>query len=269
MATDIDNTLQVVLNWLTTTGLKLLGAVVVFIVAWIAIKIITKMLKKILSRSKIGDSAAGFLISVLKAIMWGIAVLTAVGQVVNLNSMITALGAAGLTASFALQGSLGNFVSGMQIIFSNPFVVGNYIAVDNKEGTVSRIDILNTTLISFDNKEIIIPNSKITSGIVVNFTSQPTRRLDLSYSVSYNTDLALVKSVLTKLIENDERILKEPEPIVAVGSHKDSSIEVMAKIWVNNEDYWALYWDMQERVKNAFDENNISIPFPQLDVHTK
>lgn len=265
----MDKLLEQIGTWLISAGLKLLAAGVIFVVGWWVTRLICKALRKIFDRSRIDPGAAGFIISILRVILMGVAILAAIGQLINISSMVAALGAVGLTASFALQGSLGNFVSGMQVIFSKPFSVGDFLSVGEYMGTVREINVLNTILVTIDNKAIVIPNSRMTSDVVVNFTAQKTRRLDLSYSVAYSTDLSLAKSILSDIIQKDERVLQDPAPIVAVGNHKDSSIEMVVKVWVSGEQYWDLYYDMQERVKNAFDENGIEIPFPQMDVHAK
>lgn len=267
--TSLDKILQSLLDWFLSTGGKLISAALIVLIGFWATKLICKSVRKILGKSKVDEGAAGFIVSVLRVVCWIVVALAAIGKLVSISSLVAALGAAGLTASFALQGSLSNFVSGMQVIFSHPFSVGDYLSIDGCEGTVSHIDVLNTTLHTIDNKEVIIPNSKITSGVVTNYSSQPTRRVDLSYGVSYKADLALVKGILAGLVGADERILSDPEPMIVVGEHRDSSVQIMARVWVNNADYWGVYFDMQEKVKLAFDDNGIVIPFPQLDVHNK
>ena len=145
--------------------------------------------------------------------------------------------------------------------------MGDYLAFGAYEGTVKRIEILYTTLSTFDNKEIIVPNSQITGGVVVNYTSGGTRRLDLSYGVSYRADLKRAKAILSGLAEKDPRVRKDPPPVIAVGELKESSVTVVAKLWCKQEDYWDLYYAMLESVKDAFDREKFSSPYPQLDVH--
>ena len=245
-------------------------AALIFIVGWFLARLAARLTKKAISRGKVDALVASFVGSLVKALVMIVAAVSAVAQLgINITSLVAALGAAGLTASFALQGSLSNLVSGMQIIFTKPFKMGDYLSFGTYEGTVKRIEILSTTLSTFDNKEVIIPNSMITSDVVVNFTSSGTRRLDLSYGVSYQSDLARVKEILRELVDGDQRVLREPEPLIAVGEMRDSSIVVVAKFWCKQEDYWPLYYTMQEAVKNAFDREGISIPYPQLDVHLK
>ena len=147
--------------------------------------------------------------------------------------------------------------------------MGDYLAFGTYEGTVKKIEILSTTLSTFDNKEVVIPNSMITSDVVVNFTRSGTRRLDLSYGVSYQADLKRAKEILKELVESDSRIFSDPAPLIAVGELRDSSVTVVCKVWCKEEDYWSIYYRMQEAVKAAFDQAGISIPYPQLDVHMR
>jgi len=254
-------------TWLLSAASKLLYAALILILAYVLIRILKKTLKRIFERSKADEAAAGFIISVIKYVCWGIAIIAAIGNIINLSNVVTALGAAGLTASFALQGSLSNFVSGVQIIFSRPFAVGDYLSVETYEGSVIKIDMLNTTLHTFDNKEVIIPNSKMTTDVVVNFSSQENRRLDLSYYVSFDTDLTAAKSVLYAVVDADKRVVRQPDPLIAVGKYGDNGIELVVKFWVPTKEYWNIYFDMQEKVKSAFDTNAIKIPLPQLEVH--
>jgi len=243
-------------------------AVLILLCGWWLARLAGKLTKKAMGKGPLDPLAASFVGSLVKGVVLIVAAVSAVAQLkINITSLVAALGAAGLTASFALQGSLSNFVSGMQIIFTRPFKMGDYLSFEGHEGTVKRIEILYTILATFDNKEIVVPNSKLTSSIVVNFTSNGTRRLDLNYGVSYQADLPLVKSLLEKTASADPRVLKEPAPIIAVGEWKESSVTVMMKLWCKQEDYWNLYFSMQEKVKEAFDGAGVPIPFPQLDVH--
>lgn len=256
------------LSWLGGFAWNCLAAALILFLGWQLSKLAANLTKKAVSRGKLDPLAVGFLGSLVKVLVMISAAVSAVAQLgVNITSLIAALGAAGLTASFALQGSLSNLVSGMQIIFTKPFKMGDYLAFGNCEGTVKRIEILYTTLSTFDNKEVIVPNSQITSGVVVNYTSSGTRRLDLSYAVSYRADLKQAKETLSRLAAEDSRVLREPAPVIAVGELKDSSVTVVAKLWCKQEEYWDLYHAMQEKVKIAFDQERIPIPYPQLDVH--
>ena len=242
----------------------------IFLGGWLLARLAARLTKKAISKGKVDALAASFFGSLVKAVVLVVAGVSAVAQLgVNINSLVAALGAAGLTASFALQGSLSNLVSGIQIIFTKPFNMGDYLSFGTYEGTVKKIEILSTTLATFDNKEVVIPNSMITSDVVVNFTRSGTRRLDLSYGVSYQADLKRAKEILKELVESDSRIFSDPAPLIAVGELRDSSVTVVCKVWCKEEDYWSIYYRMQEAVKEAFDQAGISIPYPQLDVHMR
>lgn len=256
------------ISWLLDLGGNLLVAGIIFFVGWQLARLAATLTKKAIKRGVADPLVAGFIGSVVKALVIAVASVSAIAQLqINITSLVAALGAAGLTASFALQGSLSNFVSGMQIIFTKPFKMGDYLAFGDYEGTVKRIEILYTILATYDNKEVIVPNSKITGDVVVNFSTNGTRRLDLSYGVAYTADLEKAKAVLARLAEKDPRVLETPAPMIAVGDWKDSSVTLVMKLWCRQEEYWNLYFAMQEGVKAAFDKENISIPFPQLDVH--
>ncbi|MCI9553348.1 MAG: mechanosensitive ion channel [Acutalibacter sp.] len=256
------------ISWLLDLGGNLLVAGIIFFVGWQLARLAATLTKKAIKRGVADPLVAGFIGSVVKALVIAVASVSAIAQLqINITSLVAALGAAGLTASFALQGSLSNFVSGMQIIFTKPFKMGDYLAFGDYEGTVKRIEILYTILATYDNKEVIVPNSKITGDVVVNFSTNGTRRLDLSYGVAYTADLEKAKAVLARLAEKDPRVLETPAPMIAVGDWKDSSVTLVMKLWCRQEEYWNLYFAMQERVKAAFDKENISIPFPQMDVH--
>jgi len=259
-----------ILDWLLGLGGNLLLAGLIFLCGWWLAKLAALLTRRAVKESRADPLVAGFIGSLVKVLIITVSAVSAIAQLkINITSLVAALGAAGLTASFALQGSLSNFVSGVQIIFTKPFKMGDYLAFGGYEGTVKRIEILYTILATFDNKEVIVPNSKITGDVVVNFSTNGTRRLDLSYPVSYRADLQKGKEVLARLAENDKRVLDDPAPIIAVGDLKDSGVTLVMKLWCRQEEYWGLYFAMQEAVKLAFDREGIEIPFPQLDVHMR
>ncbi len=247
--------------------LPIIYFIVVVAIGWWLAKYVCKLLRKTLDKAQIDSAAASFICSVSRVVLVIISIIVASGD--SISTMATALGAAGLTASFALQGSLSNFVSGMQLIFAKPFKNNDFLSVGEHSGSVKQITVLSTTLVTIDNKEIVIPNSMMTTDVVVNFTSQETRRLDLSYSVSYGINTDIPKKIIADILSANEMVITEPEPLIAVGAHNDSSVEIVAKVWVKSDNYWPLYFHMQEEVKKKFDENSVEIPFPQLDVHTK
>lgn len=265
-----EDAFQKLWSWLAGLGGNLLLAGLIFFVGWQLAKLAAKLSKKAVKKGHADPLVAGFIGSLVRTLVITVTAVSAIAQLqINITSLVAALGAAGLTASFALQGSLSNFVSGVQILFTKPFKMGDYLAFGGYEGTVKRIEILYTVLATFDNKQVIVPNSKITGDVVVNFTSNGTRRLDLSYAVSYQADLQKAKRVLEKLAEKDTRVQKEPPPVIAVGELKDSSVTLVMKLWCRQEAYWDLYFAMQEAVKLAFDKEGVAIPYPQLDVHVQ
>jgi small conductance mechanosensitive channel len=186
---------------------------------------------------------------------------------VKTTSLVAILGAAGLAVGFALQGALSNFASGVLIILFRPFRIGDFIDAGGAVGVVEDISILVTILKTPDNKKIIAPNSAIMGGIITNVTANETRRVDMVFGVSYTDDLEKVKSVLDDIIASDERILKDPAPQVVVAEHGDSSVNFKVRPWVKTGNYWDVYFDMHMKVKIRFDQEGISIPFPQRDVH--
>lgn len=259
---------QWLVGWLQNIAPKLLGAVIVLLIGWLLSKALVKLLKKALERGKAEAGVVTFVGSLANISLKVLIGITAAAQLgFDVTSIITAIGALGVTLGLALKDSMSNVASGVQILFNHIFRVGDYLTVDGVEGTVDRIELMYTALRTFDNKEIIIPNSDLTASVITNYTAQKTRRLDLTYSVSYSTDLAKARSVLEELIAANEKALDDPAPLVAVGEHKDSSILMVVKVWCATENYWPLYFEMQESVKNAFDAAGIEIPFPQIDVH--
>nr|WP_319487585.1 mechanosensitive ion channel family protein [uncultured Caproiciproducens sp.] len=249
---------------------KLIGALLILGIGWWLSNQAVRLMFRAMSHSKTDTGLVTFISSLTRALLKIIVCITAAAQLgMNVSSIIAALGAAGLAIGLALKDNMANIACGAQIIFTKPFRVGDYIAYENTEGTVERIETMFTTLRTFDNKEVVIPNSKITSAVIINYSAMATRRLDLKYSVGYGEDLAVVKRLLADLTENNPMALKDPEPLIVVGEHRESGVIVEVRVWCNTGDYLALYFDMQEKVKLAFDEAGIRIPYNQLDVHMK
>jgi small conductance mechanosensitive channel len=186
---------------------------------------------------------------------------------VKTTSFVAVLGAAGLALGFALQGSLSNFAGGVMILLFKPFKVGDIIEAQGHRGKVDEIRIFNTIIKTLDNKTIIIPNGEVSGNSIINYTAEPTRRVDMTFGIGYDDDIGKVKSVLKRVIDSDERILEDPAPMIVVSEHGGSSVNFAVRPWVKTEDYWGVYFDMHEKVKLAFDEEGISIPYPQRDIH--
>ncbi|MBS6162655.1 MAG: mechanosensitive ion channel family protein [Clostridiales bacterium] len=257
------------LAWLEQSLPRLLGAAVIFAAGWWLSNLTIKLLRRAMNRSHADTGIITFICSLLRVLLKIIVCIMTLAQLgMDVTSIIATLGAAGLAIGLAVKDSMSNIASGAQIIFTHPFRAGDYLAVEGgAEGTVERIEIMFTTLRTYDNREIIIPNSKLTVSTLTNYTSMETRRVDLEYQVSYQADLAQVKAVLQKISDQHPLVLADPAPLIAVSAHKDSAIAIAVKAWCKTPDYWALFFDMQERVKLAFDAEGIHIPFPQMDVH--
>ncbi|GAA3971667.1 mechanosensitive ion channel family protein [Allohahella marinimesophila] len=201
---------------------------------------------------------------ILKALLL-VSVASMIG--IETTSFIAVLGAVGLAIGLALQGNLSNFASGVIILIFKPFRVGDVIEGAGHSGVIKEIQIFTTVMTTFDNRRVIIPNSSLVTDPIVNINAEPTRRVDFKFGISYDDDIPLTKQQLTKLIEADERILKDPAPVVVLSELGDSSVNFTVRVWVNTADYWGVYFSMMEDVKLTFDAMDISIPYPQRDVH--
>ena len=262
------NPMETFLKWAGSAAWSLLEAGVIFLVGWWLSFAIVKILRRALERTKADGGIVAFICSFCRIFLQILAGITAISKLgVDVSSIVAALATAGVAIGLALKDSMGNIASGIQIVFMHPFHVGDYISIDGTDGTVSRLELFFTALSTFDNKEIVIPNSTVTASTVVNFTAMKTRRLDLKYTVSYSDDLSHVKEVLSRLCMEDERILTDPEVQIVVGEHGESGIRILIRLWCKTDEYWPIYFSMQEKVKLAFDKEGISIPFRQMDVH--
>lgn len=258
------------LTWLVSMLPRLAASVLLFGLGWWLSNVVTRLMRRAVTRAKGDAGVTTFLSSLLNILLKVIISIMAIAQLgVDVTSLIAAIGTAGLAVGLAMKDNMSNVASGAQIVLTGPFHVGDYLSVpaESVEGTVERIEMMYTTLRTFDNKEVVLPNMKLTSSTIVNYTAMKTRRLDLTYSVSCSTDLDQAKALLTRLCEEEEKIEKDPVPLIAVGEYGDSSIAIVVKVWCKIENYWDAYYAMQGRVKQEFDKVGIEIPFPQLDVH--
>lgn len=255
-------------HYITQFGFALLIALVIFIVGrWVA-KIIKNVVEKTMRKKEVDEAVVTFSSDLLYTLLLVFVILASLSQLgVETTSFIAILGAAGLAVGLALQGSLSNFAAGVLIILFKPFKVGDFVDAGGVTGTVEKIQIFTTILKSPDNKLIICPNTNIMGGNIVNFSAKDTRRVDLVFGIGYDDDIKKAKEILSKMLEDDPRVLKDPAPTIGVVELADSSINIAVRPWVKKEDYWGLFFDMTENVKYKFDEANISIPFPQRDVH--
>ncbi|MCO6435899.1 MAG: mechanosensitive ion channel [Phycisphaerae bacterium] len=249
-------------------GPKVLQALAVLIVGWIASRIIRGAVRRLMVRAKVDATLTGFIAHLAYMLLLALVVVTALQQLgVQSTSFVAIIGAAGLAVGFALQGSLANFAAGVMLIFFRPFRVGDYIQAGGIGATVEEIQIFATTFRTPDNVRVIVPNSSITNGVITNYSANPTRRIDLEFGIGYGDDTTKAKAIIEDILAKDARILKDPAPTVAVAALADSSVNIVCRPWVNSPEYWAVRFDLLETVKRAFDDNGITIPFPQRDVH--
>jgi small conductance mechanosensitive channel len=247
----------------------LVALVILYLGRWLS-KSLTRMLEKALIHRKVDRAVVSFLSGIIQAAIMVATILIALSQVgIQTASFIAILGAAGLAIALALQGSLSNFASGVLIIMFRPFRAGDFVDAAGISGVVEKIEIFQTVLKSADNKRIIVPNSQITGSAIINYSAEKTRRVDLSVGISYDSDLKKAKQLLEQILKADSRILAEPVSVIAVGALADSSVTILIRPWVNAADYWPVYWDTLEKIKLTFDEHQIVIPFPQMDLHFK
>jgi len=262
------NLLNQVSELLSSFGLSLFIALTILIVGRQVVKIVIKLISSALERSNTEDTVRIFVTNLLNTLLMIVVFIAAINQLgIQTTSIIAVLGAAGLAIGLALQGSLSNFAAGILIVIYRPYKVGDYIQADNHLGTVDDIQIFSTVLKTPDNKLVIVPNGSIMNGSIVNFSNQDKRRVDIIASCSYEDDIDKVKSVLADILSQDDRILSEPEPRIAVSELADSSVNLIVRPWVKNSDYINVYYSLLEEIKKRFDKEGISIPYPQSDVH--
>lgn len=247
---------------------KLVLALITLMVGFWLIRRLGAGFSKLLELRNVEATLKKFLLNFVDVLLKIMLLVSVAGMVgVETTSFIAMLGAIGLGVGMALQGSLGNLAGGLLILFFKPYRVGDVIEVQGYTGKVREIHIFNTILITYDNQKIVIPNGIISNGSIRNLFSEPTRRVDIVFGISYGDDIGQVRSVLQKVIQEESRILTDPAPEILVSGHGDSAIEVTTRSWVNSDDYWPVYFTLFEKVKVAFDQAGISIPFPQRDVH--
>ncbi len=255
-------------QYLLSIAPLIVSAVLIVIAGFIISNFIGKLVVKGLQAKGVDPSIHSFIKTVVTLILKFIFILSALSTLnFDINSFVTALGAAGVTAGIGLQSSISQLASGVQILANHPFKSGDYIDVGNVSGKVQEIKIMYTVLVTVDNKRVIIPNSYITSNNIINYNAESRRRLDLVFSIAYDNDIALAKQTLLEVVKSNELIFTDPEPLIAVKEHGASSVNLTCFVWCSADEYWNVYYYMQEKVKLAFDEKGISIPFGQLDVH--
>jgi len=260
--------LSTIYAYIAAYGLKIVGAVLIFVVGrWIA-QLLSNLVTKALTKAKLDETLTKFIQNLCYIILLVFVVIAALSCLgIQTASFIAIVGAAGLAVGLALQGSLANFASGVLMLVFKPFKVGDFVEMAGAKGTVKEIQIFNTVLASPDNVRVIIPNAHATGGNILNYSVNGTRRVDLTVGVSYEDDLKKAQQAIEQILVSDDRILKEPAPTVAVSELGNSSVTFVVRPWVKSENYWDVYFDITAKIKHGLDENGISIPYPQLDVH--
>ena len=253
-----------VMPWIINIAL----AAAIFFVGRMIAKALGSLLEKVLRKSRMDDILINFVTSIANILMLLVVVVASLDQLgVDTTSMIALVGAAGLAVGLALQGSLQNFAAGVMLIVFRPFKEGDFVEVAGVSGIVEQITIFNTVMRTADNKEVIVPNGNIYSGVITNYSARDTRRVDMVFGIGYDDDLKKAKAVLEDIINSDSRVLKDPAPVIAVSELADSSVNFVVRPWVNSADYWNVLFETTEAVKLRFDAEGISIPYPQMDVH--
>ncbi len=261
-----------ILVTLQTTGVDLafniVKAIVIFYVGKFVVGVIVRTVRRIMAKRDIEDTLERFVLSLLRMVLMVFVIIATVGALgMQTTSFVAVLGAAGLAIGLALQGSLSNFASGVLIVLFKPYRVGDWVEAAGIAGTVERVEILTTVLKTGDNKQIIVPNGQIMGSIITNYSANETRRVDMVIGVSYDDDLDKVRATLEELIAAEDRILDDPPHKIAVSELADSSVNFVVRPWVRTEDYWGVMFDLTEAIKKRFDQEGISFPFPQQDVH--
>ncbi|MFC1658637.1 mechanosensitive ion channel family protein [Candidatus Omnitrophota bacterium] len=255
-------------GYIAQYGLSVLAAIIIFVVGkWIA-RLLSNFLEKLMVKAHVEKTLASFAKNITYIGLLVFVVIAALGKLgVQTTSFIAVIGAAGLAVGLALQGSLSNFAAGVLLVIFKPFKVGDFIEAAGTLGTVKEIQIFCTVLDHFDNRRIVIPNSKITGDNITNFSAIEKRRVDLVFGISYSDNIKTAKEALEKVVSSDPRVLKDPKPVVAVSELGDSSVNLVCRPWVKPTDYWSVYFDTLENGKIELERNGITIPFPQRDVH--
>lgn len=250
--------------WIISLVVALL---IFFIGRWIAAKIV-RISKRMMARGGMDSMLSNFLGNLLHGLLIAVVIIAALNHLgIQTTSLLVVLSAAGLAVGLALKDSLGNFSSGVMLIIFRPFREGDYVEAGGVAGTVENVGIFSTTMLTPDNREIIVPNGQIYGGTITNVSARDTRRLDLVIGISYDDDIRKARELVMEIIEQDERILKEPAPVVNVAALGESSIDLNVRPWVNKGDYWKVRPELLETIKTRFDASGISIPFPQQDVY--
>jgi small conductance mechanosensitive channel len=255
-------------HYLIPWGINLVMALVIFVIGRGVAKGISRLVKRLMKKAQVDEILTSFIGNLLYFALLLVVVIAALDRLgINTSSVLAIFAAAGLAVGLAMKDSLSNFAAGVMLVLFKPFMAGDFIEAAGSAGVVEKLRIFNTVIRSGDNREITIPNSQIYGGTIVNFSARDTRRIDLIFGIGYGDDIRLAKTLLEQAMAEDERILKDPAPVILLMELADSSVNLAVRPWVNAADYWVVRSDLLQRVKEQFDAQGISIPFPQRDVH--
>lgn len=249
-------------------GPKIVLGLIIFFIGKYLIGMANKIMRRAFERSEVDPSLATFLMSFSRVVLWVlllISIATTMG--VQMTSFIAILGAAGLAVGLALQGSLANFAGGVLILLFKPFKVGDAVEAQGTTGEVESIDILYTKIRNFDNKLVTLPNGILANNLIVNYSQKATRRVDMKVGIAYGTDIKKVRKIILDVLQKDERIHKEPEAVVYFNNFGESSLDLIIRCWADTPNLWPVYWDNMEAIKEALEANDVSVPFPQREIH--
>jgi small conductance mechanosensitive channel len=249
-------------------AINIFFALAIFLVGRGLAKLVLNLLDRLLRKARVDQMLINFICAISNVLMLLFVIVAAVDQLgVDTTSLIAVVGAAGLAVGLALQDSLKNFAAGVMLIVFRPFKEGDFIEAGGVSGIVEHISIFSTVMRTGDNREVMVPNGGIYGGVIVNYSKRATRRVDMVFGIGYDADLLKAKRIFGEILAADGRVLAEPAPVIAVAALADSSVNFNVRPWVNSADYWPVLWDTTEKVKLRLDEEGISIPFPQMDVH--
>ena len=261
-------------NWLLDNWMAIVIKLVVILVIYVVFKILAGIAGKVVKRGlatpkiKASNLLKDFIVGIVQKFVMAIGILVILTQLgVDVAPILAGLGVAGFVLGFALQDTLGNFAAGLMILFYRPYDVGDFVTAGGVSGTVDAMSLVSTTIKTPDNQTLIVPNGSIWGGVIQNVTANPTRRVDLVFGIGYDDDMAKAESILRRVVEGHEKVLAEPAVNIRVHELADSSVNFVVRPWTKTSDYWDVYWDLTRQVKEAFDAEGVSIPFPQRDVH--
>ena len=256
-----------VFNTIIDKAFDIIVAFIILIIGFKIIKILMKMFKRFLIKIKIDESLYKYLINISEVVLKILLIVVLVNQIgFDTAPFVAVLGTAGLAIGLALQGSLSNFAGGVLILLFKPFKVGDFIEAQGYQGTVNEISIFYTNLNTVDNKKIIIPNGNLSNSSCINYSANDKRRVDITFSVGYESDISKVKQVIKNIVYSHELILKDPDPVIRMIKHDESSINFTTRVWCNTQNYWDIYFDLMEQVKTEFDKEGINIPYPHMNI---